>query len=77
VRWKSGNARRSDAITAFTPCGPGAPPLALPPGEALDTVWALTSPELHQLLVRVRGWKRRRYTKWLAETLARLLLRLA
>jgi len=40
-------------------------------------VWALTSPELHQLLVRVRGWKRRRYTKWLAETLARLLLRLA
>lgn len=49
-------------------------PLALPPAEALDTVWALTSPELHQLLVRVRGWKRRRYTKWLAETLAQLLL---
>ncbi len=50
-------------------------PLALPPAEALDTVWALTSPELHQLLVRVRGWKRRRYTRWLAETLAQLLLR--
>jgi hypothetical protein len=24
VKWKSGNARRSDAITAFTPSGPGA-----------------------------------------------------
>ena len=50
-------------------------PLALPPAEALDTVWALTSPELHQLLVRVRGWTGRRYTQWLAETLAQLLLR--
>ena len=49
-------------------------PLALPPAEALDTVWALTSPELHQLLVRVRGWKRGRYGEWLAETLAQLLL---
>jgi len=38
-------------------------------------VWALTSPELHQLLVRVRGWKRGRYAEWLAETLAQLLLR--
>lgn len=37
-------------------------------------MWALTSPELHQLLTRVRGWTRRRYCAWLAETLARLLL---
>jgi AcrR family transcriptional regulator len=49
-------------------------PLRLPAGEALETVWALTSPELHQLLVHVRGWKRRRYADWLAESLARLLL---
>ncbi len=49
-------------------------PLALPPREALDTVWALTSPELHQLLVRVRGWKRRRYAAWLAATLTQLLV---
>ena len=33
-------------------------PLRLPDDEALETVWALTSPELHQLLVRVRGWTR-------------------
>jgi AcrR family transcriptional regulator len=49
-------------------------PLRLPAGEALETVWALTSPELHQLLVHVRGWKRPRYADWLAESLARLLL---
>jgi AcrR family transcriptional regulator len=49
-------------------------PLALPRADALDTVWALTSPELHQLLVRVRRWKRRRYADWLAATLAQVLL---
>ena len=42
---------------------------------AVETVWALTSPELHQLLVRVRGWTRHRYTRWLAESLDTLLLR--
>jgi len=42
--------------------------------EAVETVWALTSPELHQLLVRVRGWTRQRYRDWLATSLAALLL---
>lgn len=51
-------------------------PLRVPADEAVETVWALTSPELHQLLVRVRGWKRRRYSDWLADSLAELLLRL-
>lgn len=49
-------------------------PLRLREGEAVEAVWALTSPELHQLLVRVRGWTRRRYCDWLADSLARLLL---
>ena len=49
-------------------------PLRLPEQEALETVWALTSPELHQLLVRVRGWSRSRYRAWLADSLAALLL---
>jgi AcrR family transcriptional regulator len=48
--------------------------LRLPEEEAVETVWALTSPELHQLLVNVRGWTRRRYTDWLADTLAAVLL---
>ena len=37
-------------------------------------VWALTSPELHQLLVHVRGWNRSRYRAWLADSLIALLL---
>jgi AcrR family transcriptional regulator len=49
-------------------------PLRLPIDEAVETVWALTSPELHQLLTRVGGWTRRRYCDWLADSLARLLI---
>jgi AcrR family transcriptional regulator len=42
-------------------------------GAALDTVWALTSPELYELLRRQRGWSQARYRKWLAETLGLVL----
>lgn len=49
-------------------------PLRLSPPAATETVWALTSPELHQLLVHQRGWSRRRYATWLAESLDSLLL---
>lgn len=49
-------------------------PLRLPDKEALETLWALTSPELHQLLVRTRGWSRSRFRSWLADSLAALLL---
>ena len=50
-------------------------PLRLEPGAAVDTVWALTSPELHQLLRTRRGWSARRYTTWLVDALAAQLLR--
>jgi AcrR family transcriptional regulator len=49
-------------------------PLLLDTDDATETVWALTSPELHQLLIRVRGWTRDRYCEWLAGALAGLLL---
>lgn len=49
-------------------------PLRLGAEDAVETVWALTSPELHQLLTRVRGWTRQRYCDWLARSLAALLL---
>jgi AcrR family transcriptional regulator len=49
-------------------------PLRLPAEEAVETVWALTSPELYELLVRERGWTRQQYEEWLAAGLARLLL---
>jgi AcrR family transcriptional regulator len=42
--------------------------------EALDSVFALTSPELNQVLVGQLGWSSRRYRLWLADTLKTLLL---
>jgi AcrR family transcriptional regulator len=48
--------------------------LLLDTDAATETVWALTSPELHQLLIRVRGWTRDRYCEWLATALTGLLL---
>lgn len=49
-------------------------PLRLGADEALDTVWALASPELHRLLIRERSWTRERYSSWLAASLSALLL---
>jgi hypothetical protein len=49
-------------------------PLRIRGKAAVDTVWALTSPELHQLLRRRRGWSERRYRAWLTASLAELLL---
>jgi AcrR family transcriptional regulator len=44
------------------------------PAAATETVWALASPELYELLTRVRGWSRKRYSKWLADSLTDILL---
>jgi AcrR family transcriptional regulator len=49
-------------------------PLRLGPVAVVDTVWALTSPELHQLLRTLRGWSPRRYADWLGDALAAQLL---
>jgi AcrR family transcriptional regulator len=38
-------------------------------GEAVDLVWLATDPVLFDRLVRVRGWSRRRFEKWLAQYL--------
>jgi AcrR family transcriptional regulator len=48
--------------------------LRLPADDALETVWALTSPELQQLLVGERAWTRQRYEEWLVASLTGLLL---
>jgi AcrR family transcriptional regulator len=42
-------------------------------GDALDAVWALTSPELYELLRRQRRWSQARYRAWLAEMLGLVL----
>jgi AcrR family transcriptional regulator len=49
-------------------------PLRLPAEQAVESVWALTSPEMHQLLSRVGGWTRGRYCDWLVDSLAQQLL---
>lgn len=42
-------------------------------GDALDTVWALTSPELYELLRRQRDWSQKRYRDWLVDMLGLVL----
>lgn len=52
---------------------------ALRPGidvdQARDVLWTLNSHAIHELLVVQRGWSPERYRDWLADTLARVLLR--
>jgi len=42
--------------------------------RAGETVWALTSPELFNLLKTELGWSREKYAEWLADILIRVLL---
>lgn len=46
----------------------------LDPITAADTLYALASPHLHQLLRRHRGWTAERYTTWLENAAIRELL---
>lgn len=69
-----GERRRNLAVfvnnlAAHTPLRAG-----LDETEAVDTVWAIASPEMFTLLTRDRGWTRERYAAWLEEVLRRLLL---
>ena len=41
--------------------------------ETTETIWALTSSELYQLLTTAQGWTRARYTVWLETSLNDLL----
>jgi hypothetical protein len=42
--------------------------------EGADTVWAVNSTEVYQLMTETRGWSPQHYQQWLTETLCRLLL---
>ena len=50
-------------------------PLRQDAEAALDTVWALASPDLYRLLTQTRAWSREAYCEWLSDALAVLLLR--
>lgn len=42
--------------------------------EAAESVWALTSAEVHHLLTVQRGWSEERYERWIGDTLIAMLL---
>jgi AcrR family transcriptional regulator len=42
--------------------------------DAAAIAWTMTSPEVHGLLRVARGWSAERYSAWLAQSLARILL---
>jgi AcrR family transcriptional regulator len=42
--------------------------------HASEVLWLLTAPEQYQRLVRDRGWSQRRFSRWHADTMVRLLL---
>ena len=72
--WRRSTASGSRTSRTFVDALAANGPLRLEPEAALDTVWALASPELHRLLTRTRGWTRERYCGWLADSLAAILL---
>jgi AcrR family transcriptional regulator len=57
------------ALTANGPLRAG-----LDADTAAETLWALSSPEVHRLLTVGRGWSKARYTTWLEEMAAAALL---
>ena len=63
----------------FTVLLDGLPATALRPGHtidsAVDTVWAIASPETHELFVVRRGWTYDHYEHWVTDTLTAALLR--
>ncbi len=46
---------------------------SLTAAAAADILWAMTSPSLYWMLVKERGWSRRRYKQWLYRSLRELL----
>ena len=67
---------RLDGMAYFVRCLLANGPLSnqMSVEDAAETVWAVTSGELHQLLTLYRGWSGDRYETWLRDTLTRLLL---
>jgi AcrR family transcriptional regulator len=68
-------ARRS-TMTVFVQWLESNGPLrsGLSPDDAADTVWALSSAEVHHLLTVDRGWPSEHYEQWLGDALNALLL---
>jgi AcrR family transcriptional regulator len=58
-----------NAVIEVSPLATG-----LTPERAIDIVWVLNSPAVHQQLVRTAGWSIEEYAAWLGNALTRELL---
>ncbi len=67
------NNRRATAFEVAVALLP-APQLRTNPRESVDTLWALSSPEMYLMLREIRGWSHRHYRDWLRRTLLVQLL---
>jgi len=74
--WTSIEQRRLEGQTGFVRmlAGRGVLRRDLSVEEGSDSLWALTSLAVYDLLVTTRGWPEHRYRTWLAERLADTLL---
>jgi len=68
--------RRMEGMNFFIECvtANGSLRKSMDKQMAVETIWALTSAEVYNLLRVDRGWSSDEYEYWLAETLIRLLL---
>jgi AcrR family transcriptional regulator len=69
---QQGRHQTFTALIGHLPAGSLQPGLTR--AAASDTAWAIASPDTYDLLVRIRGYNLDRYQKWVATSLATLLL---
>jgi hypothetical protein len=71
--WRQMHSQRHRRLTAvLEPILAGRSPAAR--RRAVDTAWALSSPEVYRLLVNEQGWTPSAFERWLADALTRELL---
>lgn len=68
------HGRRAIIHGLIEPWPAGTMRTGLDAGRAADVAWALTSDEVHDLLVGLRGWPPEAFLAWLRSTLAREIL---
>lgn len=73
--WRDGKAQRlaGQRHLLRMVAGPDGVRDGLSEGDAIDSLYALGSPETYRLLVVDRGWSAARFERWYADALARVL----
>lgn len=72
--WRTSEAQRRQGATLFVDHLVSKTGLRRSREDSIDVMWLLMAPDQYQRLVRDRGWPRRRYLRWLTETISDLLL---